>query len=131
MIKKLTIAALMLSLLPLAGCGTSDPYEQVTEDSLACMEEMVDVLATVKDKASAEAAKPKLEAVGERMKEIEKRMEELGKPDKAKQEALEKKYKERMTEIAGKMMQESMRVMMNPELGQIIGDAMKNMEPPK
>jgi outer membrane murein-binding lipoprotein Lpp len=129
MIKKLTIAALMLSLMPLAGCGSSDPHEQVMEEMMDCMEEMTTILASVTDKASAEAAKPKLEAAGKRMEASKKRMDEVGKPDEAKEKALKEKYEERMKGIMEKMMKENMRVMMNLELGKILGDAMKGAQP--
>ena len=129
MIRKLTIAALMLSLAPLAGCGSSDPHERVMEDMMDCMGEMTDILATVTDKASAEAAKSDLEALGTRMQGIQKDMEEVGEPDKAKEEALKAKYEERMKEIMTKFMKESMRIAMNPELGGILKDAMEKAAP--
>ncbi|MCP4377663.1 MAG: hypothetical protein GY794_15995 [bacterium] len=127
MIKKLTIVALMLSLVPLIGCGPSDPHEKAVVDMMDCMEEMADVLATVTDEASAEEAKPKLEAVAERMQTLKKDMDKLGEPDKEKEEALKEKYEERMKEVTKKMMKENMRVMMNPKLNKILADSMKKM----
>lgn len=129
MIEKLTIAALMLSLMPLSGCGSSDPHEQAIVEMIDTMEEMSGILATVTDEASAEAAKPKLEAVSKRMQASKDNMEKIGKPDKAKEEALKEKYEERMKEVMGKMMKESMRVMMNPEFNKVLADAMKGAKP--
>jgi len=129
MIKKLTILALVLSLAPLSGCGPSDPHEKVMVDMLDCMEEVTEVLAGVTDKASAEAAKPKLEAFGERMKGIQKDMEEVGEPDKEKEEALKEKYEKRMKEVMGKFMKEGMRIGMNPELGAVLKEAMEGISP--
>ncbi len=44
MIKKLTITALMLSLMPLTGCGSSDPHEQVMEEMMDCTEDIIEIL---------------------------------------------------------------------------------------
>ena len=93
------------------------------------MEEMTTILATVKDKASAEAAKPKIEALGKRMEASKKRMDEVDKPDEAKEKALKEKYEERMKGIMEKMMKENRRVMMNPEFRKILSDAMKGAQP--
>jgi hypothetical protein len=46
------------------GCGGGGPVK----DNIAAYKEATEVLATIKDKASAEAAKPKLAKIGERIK---------------------------------------------------------------
>jgi len=123
MIKDLTFAAVLLSLTPLSGCESSDPRRSVIEDEIGCMEEIVGVLTTVADKSSAEAARPKLEALGARMKAIEKRKSEIVAPGKTGQEVL-KKLDERLEAVITKMMKESMRILMNPELNAVLKDAM-------
>jgi len=125
MIKKLTIAALMLALVPLSGCG--DSHEAVMEDTIECMEGVVGVLETIKDKESAEAAKSELEDFGATMKDIQQRMKDLGEPEKDQGEALKKKYEGRMKELIGKLMKESMRIAGNSELKNIVGEAMKDL----
>ena len=129
MIKKLAITTLILSLMPLAGCGSSDPHEKAMEEVIDSMEEMAEILATVTDKASAEVAKPKLEAINKRMEATKKHMDEIGKPDEAKEKAINEKYEERMKELAGKMQKEMMRVITNPEFGKIISEAMQGAQP--
>jgi hypothetical protein len=130
MIKKLTITALMLSLMPLAGCGSSDSNEQALADTIACMDEMGATLATVKDKASAEAAKPIIEAAAKRLDSIKVRMKELSKPDAAQEKAMNEKYGERMKEAMGKMMKESMRVaMIDPAITKLLAEAMAGLAP--
>ena len=118
----------MLSLLPLAGCGSSDPHEQAQEEMMDCVEEMTTVLATVTDTASAETAKPKLEAISKRMEATKKCVDEMEKPDKAREDELRKKYEERGKGIMEKMMKETMRVGRNPELSKALGDAMNGMK---
>ena len=70
-----------LVLLVVAGCGgVVGTHEEAVDATLKAMKEVAEILGTVKDKASAEAAKPRLEAVAKRMGEIVEAVEELGEP---------------------------------------------------
>ena len=128
MIRKLAITTLILSLMPLVGCGPSDPHEQVMEEMMDCMEEMIEILATITDKTAAEAARLKLQAIGKRMQAIQMRTNEIGAPDQGKIEAMNKKYEARMKELAVKMQNELSRVMTNPEFGRLIAEAMQGAQ---
>jgi uncharacterized lipoprotein YehR (DUF1307 family) len=98
--RKVTLAGFALGLVfAVSGCG--DSHESLTKDAIKLTNEMADVLESIKDKDSAEKAKPKLEKLAEKFKDLKKRMDKIGKPDKAKEEALEKKYKSD-AEAAGK-----------------------------
>lgn len=130
MIKRLTIAALLLSLTPVTGCGPSDPHERVIEGRIDCMEEATEILATVTDKASAEAAKPKLDAIDKRTRALVKQEDEVGKPDEAKGKALKEKYEERLKEIMKKMDREMDRVRRTPECYAVLGRVMANIKSP-
>jgi len=54
----------LLLLAAACGSGKIDSHEDGVEAMTDAVDEMVEVLGTVKDKRSAEAAKPKLEALG-------------------------------------------------------------------
>ena len=112
--------AWLLSLLLVAACGDKiSSHEDALEAQLDVIHDTTAVLKTIKDKASAEAAKPKLDALEKRMKDIEEQMKKLeGTPDpKLQQKA--------MTEMA-KAMQELMAAMAavpdDPEIQKIVGD---------
>jgi hypothetical protein len=83
-----------------SGCG-NDPHEAIYKDLVGLMNDMATVFEGVKDKASAEAAKPKLQEINKRLKEIGERAKKAGKISKAKADSLEKKYKPQL-EAAGK-----------------------------
>ena len=117
------IALLGVAVLMVPGCKRT--HEDVLEDMLDTMEEMTDVLATVTDEKSAEAAKPKLEELVGQMQEIKKEMDQMEKPDKATDEALQKKYEARMQEVMGKFMKEAMRIGTDPKLSGKLSDTMK------
>jgi hypothetical protein len=68
---KWTIPAACGVLLLVTGC--SDSHESLTRDAIAIMNETADVLATIKDSASADAAKSKLKGLGERWRDNHQR----------------------------------------------------------
>jgi hypothetical protein len=101
-----------------AGCGANlDTPEGAMEASIDMLNEMTDILKSVKDKKSAEAAKPKLEALGKRGDEIEKALSKH-KPD----EAVAQKYAPKMMAAMEKFSTEVQRIMQDPEMQQILGD---------
>jgi len=120
-------AACAVILLAVTGCG-GDPEEKLLNDAMATMKEIVSTLETVKDKASAQAAKPKLEALFKKLQETG----EAGKKaatDKAKSDALEKKYAAQLKDLQEKMSKEIMRIATNPETVEVM-EALKGMQKP-
>ena len=121
---KSTIAApicIALSLI-LAGCG--DNHQKVSEDLMGAMDKVADILGEVKDKASADAAAKKIEAMEDEFSGIAKRMKELGEPAKELADELEKKYAPKMKAAQEKMGKAIQGLMSNPEAAKAIGDAM-------
>ena len=107
------MATLVAGLLILAACnGGSPTYESVTEDMISMMEEQADILATITDEASFEAAKPKLDALKEKADTLKAATEKLGDPSKDVEEQLKKKYEPRLKEVSQKLMKESTIVML-------------------
>jgi hypothetical protein len=66
-----TIPAALALLLLASGC--SDSQESLTKEAIAIMNDTADVLATIKDGASADAAKQKLKELGERWRDNHQR----------------------------------------------------------
>jgi len=120
------LAVLVLGLL-VPACGGGDPYENAAKDAHATMNDFVEVLEGITDKASAEASKEELRALGERMNAVQERMDALEDPSEEQVAALEEKYP--MEEVAGQMMSEMLRVSMDPEIGPVLQDAMGALEP--
>jgi hypothetical protein len=92
----------VLSLTLCAGCG--DTHESLMDDQIGAMEEVATILEGVKDKDSAKAAKPRLEALAKRQQDIEKRVKELGEPTDEKKEQLMKVYAPRLEAVMSRMM---------------------------
>lgn len=115
--------AILLSVCLLGGCGRD--HEDVAEDTIEVVEEMAEVLSTVKDKESALAAKPKLEELSQRMQELQEEGAEMGKMDPEAEEAFDEKYGPRMEKAVGKLMSEILRIGMNPELTNALGETVK------
>lgn len=104
----------VLMLFVVAGCG--DSRESLAEESMSTMKDMVDTLETVKDEASAKAAKPKLQSIADKMKDIEKRQREIGMPNEKEMKELGAKYGKEMEEIQKKLMGQMMRIAFDPKI---------------
>jgi hypothetical protein len=68
---KWNIPAVLAVLVFASGCG--DSHESLTKDAIAILNETADVLSTIKDPASADAAKPKLKELGQRWRDNHQR----------------------------------------------------------
>ncbi len=139
----LMLVVMGLAVMALPGCGGTgdkdgktsarsapparDPHEAILEDMIATMTEMVDVLETVQDPASAEAAAPKLEALVTELNAIEARMEAIGDPDPAKEDALMAVYEEPMQDVFDGFMEQMMRLQMEPELFEPLAEVFMQM----
>ena len=125
--RRAVCAILALALVvTVSGCG--DQYESAVEKQLGYMDELNSALGDIKDEASLTDAKTEVEAIVKKMKALADEMEKLPKPSKEKEEALEKKYKERMTETGKKIMTTMMKLQKSGIKGvEEIGKAMSGM----
>ncbi len=127
---RVLVWSLSLFLLPLAvsACGQSS-HESLTDEMVTSTEEIADVLETVTDKASAEAAKPRLEAIAKKMKDTLERRKALGEPDAAEQQAIAEKVKSRLDASQARMMQAMMRLQSQPDALQVLRDTITGIGP--
>ena len=114
---------LILPLLLVAACGGGlDTHEGVIDAQIEVFNDMASVFRTVKDKQSAEAAKPKLLKLKERQKEIETAMEKLkGDPDPS----LAMKKGAEASKASQNMMQAMMAIPNDPEVQRILDEVMR------
>jgi hypothetical protein len=126
------MVSLLAGFLLLAACnGGSPTHESVTKDMISMMEEQADILATITDEASFEAAKPKLDALKEKADTLKAATEKLGDPSKDVEEQLKKKYEPRVKEVSQKLMKEMQRLMMSPAIAGKLQEALKDLAPVK
>jgi biopolymer transport protein ExbB/TolQ len=110
MLRSIPLVAVVAFALVATGCKKS--HEGVAKDMVAKLQEMVNVLKTVKDKDSASAAAPKLKAISADMKELKKQADALGKPSEADEKKMKADLQKPMMEAMGDMMKEMMRIQM-------------------
>ena len=112
------------------GCDSKPTHESVMKDSIAKLKEVVTILESVKDESSAQAAKPKLQAISTQLKGLKTKSDQLGKPTADEEKRLREKYEPEVKELTPKLMSEMMRVALDPKLGPIIKDSLPNEAPP-
>jgi len=74
--KKTLLGALVLALIPQIACHGS-PFDSAIKENIALVDDMAEVLESVKDAASANAAVPRLQALQERRDALRRRMENM------------------------------------------------------
>jgi hypothetical protein len=106
------LALLASTALALAGCG--DTHDSLTSDSIRTLNETADVLATVKDARSADAARPQLKKLGERWRGLQKRAGDLKQPTTEEREELQKKHRPELEAAIKRYFTETTRVLRVP-----------------
>ena len=117
----LMFAGILTLALALAACGGS-PQEEAMEDQVDLLEEAAGIFEGVKDEASAKAAGAKLKSLDGRIKELEKRVSALPTPTEEEARKLHEKYGKRIEAVQARIMKESMRIAMNPQLAAAMPD---------
>ncbi len=119
--------ASLLFLSTTTSCG-GDTHESLGDETVALMKEALTILEGITDKASAEAAKPRLEALGAKGDDLEKRMSALGTPDAATQERMRQRMAKEMGETQGRLMTVMSRLMSDPEISAALGETMGKLD---
>lgn len=114
----------------LAGCGKGEKltHETGMNQMMDIMVDMVKILETVKDEASAKAVKPKIKAIAKKAEALGKKMEALGEPSKEEQEKLMGVMFGRLAEIGPKMQAVQMKIEGDPKIKVILEDVMKDIK---
>ncbi|MCB9882663.1 MAG: hypothetical protein H6832_12500 [Planctomycetes bacterium] len=110
--KHFALSALSACLLLLSSCS-GPSHEALMEQTTDQLTKVADTLESVKDKASWEAAKPKLDAVMTSIESIGKEVKALGEPDAETKKKLDEKMTKSMasfTQRMGAAMQKLMQV---------------------
>ena len=108
----------LLPLLLIGACGDDlDSPQGVVDAQVDAMNDLADVVRTIKDKSSAEAAKPKLEKISQRMKEAQAAMQKMKTdPDPATQQ----KMMAAINKAAQNLQQAFMGMPQDPEIMQVL-----------
>jgi len=102
-----------------SGCG-SDSQESLADETMPVMREMVATITTIKDEASAKAAKPKLEAIAKKMKSISERRSKLSPPTEAEMKSVIDKHGAEMEELQKKMIGSMMTIQFDPKIQAVL-----------
>jgi hypothetical protein len=82
-----------------------ETYEGLVKEMLTTVEQLTTTLKTIKDRPSAEAARPELKKSAEKMLQLHKKAEEWKQPNKEQLDKLKKEYSPKL-EVAVKQLNE-------------------------
>ena len=117
-----SIAGLLALFLLLPGLlQAASALEQATERYITHLDEIAQLLATVQDEASAQAAKPKLQEIMRKLREVLKQFDNVSAATRAQ---LERRYETRMGAVAERLQKQVGRVMANSQLRPHIEEAL-------
>lgn len=113
--KKLMVS--MCALLLLVGLQVSPvraqdkpDHEALVKQTLEALKGIGDTLATIKDKATSDAAIPKLEQAAKTMEDLQQKFKDAGEPTKEVKDRLEKMYKADLEKAAKRLTEEAARL---------------------
>ena len=121
------IAVLAAALWVCAGCG-GDTYESLAAEGVTTMGQFANALDTIKDEASAKAARPELKNILAKMKSIQERQDKLGTPTEAQVKAVVDKYGKQMEEVQTKLATNMMRIGFDPKIQKELADLEGDMK---
>jgi hypothetical protein len=109
---KKTLLALAV-LLPLSGCGR-DNFESLRKQQVATAKEAADLLSIIKDKETADKAKPRLKQLGDRWRDLQKRMDALPSPSAEEELRAKRLYEDEFEGAKTRFVKEYLRVLFVP-----------------
>lgn len=130
---RLTAIAASVAFLFAAGNATpaeTKDFEDALKEMIAAIKKIGDTLAGVKDKESAEKARPELKKSGEKIKELQAKIEKLGKPTPEQEKELGEKFKKDLQDATNKLVQEAVRLGQT-DYGKDVLKELENLNPPK
>ena len=92
------------------GCEKADSRDQIMREGIDAINEIADMFDTVKDEASANALKPKINDFRERIEALSARAAKLPEPSESEQQALKDKYLHQMNAAADRLGQSTERI---------------------
>jgi len=125
--RRLLVCSLSLMLVTLfAGCS-KDSHEKVAQDMVVNMTQLRDLLKSVTDMNTSQAAVKKIPLLEENMLRFQERYNTLGKPPKELGDDLNAKYKPQLLTLGQEVSAELMRIHgLGTEISLPIEQAMKN-----
>jgi hypothetical protein len=116
----LTAACLFVT----TGCG--DSHEAITVDTVRTLEEYAQILESVQDDASAEAAIPRVTAIGEQLASLKRRAASMGEAPKEIRDVIHEKYSKKLE--AARVTVRETYAKMDPLYADQLADAIEGLE---
>lgn len=110
------------------GGGSIGSHEDAADRVAGALREAEGIVEGIQDKASAAAAKPKLEALARRLEEITAAVERLGPPGDEPYRKTDAKMREALSSFGKKTMALFERTLDSREIAQALGDGLASLQ---
>jgi hypothetical protein len=117
------LAVFYAALALMVGCG--DSPESVRDDMTGTFEAGADILAGIRDEASAKAAADDLVSWAEDMRELQARAKELGTTSAEQLQSMTEEEQRKLQAASARFLGEMMRVARDPKLSPHLEEALK------
>jgi len=111
-------------LLITTGCG--DSHEAITVDTIHTLEEYAQILESVQDDASAEAAIPRVAAIGEQLASLKRRAASMGEAPQEIRDIIQEKYSQQLA--TARITVRETYAKMDPEYADQLAEAIEGLE---
>jgi len=120
-------SCLLAILSIIIGCKSEPTRDSVAAESVDTIEQLVVVLKSIQDEASAQAARPKLKELSDKFRQLQAQEKQLGEATKEQRDEL-KKYDTRNEKALKEMIDQNARIRSDPKLSGAL-DELKLEEP--
>ncbi|MHC4946497.1 MAG: hypothetical protein ACYTG7_26090 [Planctomycetota bacterium] len=127
--KHFILATVPLSML--FACGGSSEHEKKMEETLEIINDMADTLAGITDINSANAAQPKLDALGKKMEALNKAITAMEDPPQNVLDRIKQDYEPKMKEAMQRFLMECTRLMKMEGMGDEMQKLLDKMGKPR
>jgi hypothetical protein len=101
---------LLMSAVVLCATGCGDSHEAIAREMLSAQQELCQILESVQDDASAQAAVPRVKAIADRLERLSRRSDTLGPAPAEIREALRVKYQQDIRDTSLAVRQQFARI---------------------
>jgi uncharacterized coiled-coil DUF342 family protein len=123
----LSLAIALCTAVVIIGCESKSDHEAITDEMVAKLREMVDVVKGIKDEQSAQAARPKMVALKKDTDALKAKADQMGNASPAAERRIKEKHEKELRRLNEEMQVELMRIIQDPNIAPHMREAVQGL----